>query len=136
MHCHLCQREAIDRCYTCGELFCVLHGNVNCVRCATGIVAGDKRADRVSAVRLTQPGRPGWWRPQEAEDYDPPACQECQGLAPYLCSNCGNRYCRDHAGKKGLCALCESSLRGGNVFLAILFVFLGGLLAFGLWAAH
>src|SRR5437588_7013007 len=132
MHCHLCQREAVDRCYTCGELFCEEHGDVNCVRCATGIVAGDNRADRITKASLSKAARPAWWRPQEAEDYTPPACHECQGLARYVCVNCSQRYCREHAGKDGLCLRCQRALRGGNVFLALLILGLVGLVVLGL----
>jgi hypothetical protein len=131
MHCHLCEKDAVDRCYTCGALFCPDHGNVNCQSCATGIVAGDNRRDRVSAARLGSGVRPTWWRPQVADDYEPPACEECRGLAPYVCANCASRYCREHAGKNGLCGQCERSLRGGNYFLAIMIVILGGLIMVG-----
>jgi hypothetical protein len=136
MNCHICNREAIDRCYTCGELFCEQHGKVNCTHCETGIVAGDARADRITKVRLPNAARPGWWRPQPAEDYDPPACQECRGLAPYVCASCGNRYCREHAGKNGLCGGCQRSLRGGNIFLVILVLVIGGLTVLGLVQAN
>jgi hypothetical protein len=137
MHCHLCDREAVDRCYTCGELFCDEHGRVNCNRCATAITAEDARPDRVSEARLskTPAGRPGWWRPQPAENYDPPACHECRGLARYVCVQCGSRYCRDHAGKQGMCAQCQRSLRGGNLFLLILALVLGGMVLWGLFRA-
>jgi hypothetical protein len=138
--CHICQAEAIGRCYACGELFCESHGRINCSRCATAIAAGDARTDRITeslpaggASQGGKPVRPGWWRPQPAEDYEPPACQECQGLARYQCINCGNRYCREHAGSSGLCALCERSRRGGNIFLVILFFVLTGLTLWGLF---
>jgi hypothetical protein len=136
MHCHLCEREAIDRCYTCGALFCEQHGKVNCIHCETGIVAGDARPDRISAARLQNAVRPAWWRPKPAEDYTPPACQECGGLARYACRNCANRYCPEHAGKNGLCGQCQGSLRGGNIFLIILLFVIGGLTVFGLFQAN
>lgn len=135
MHCHICQREAVDRCYNCGELFCEAHGNINCSRCETGIVAGDSRADRISTSRLAKSTRRNWWRPLEAEDYEPSACHECQGLAPYQCAHCGSRYCREHAGKNGLCGQCQRSLRSGNLFLIFLIVVLGSITALGLFFA-
>ncbi len=116
MHCYLCQREAVDRCYNCGELFCEEHGSVNCVRCETGIMAGDSRADRISSVPRAQTTRTGWWRPQPAEDYEPPACYECEGLARYVCTNCGNRYCPEHAGKNRLCGQCQRCRAGPMCF--------------------
>jgi hypothetical protein len=94
-------------------------------------MAGDNRADRVSPARQARKSRPAWWRPQVAEDYEPSACQDCRGLAPYVCPNCGGRYCREHAGKNGLCAQCQQALRGGNVFLVIMILILGGLTLFG-----
>ena len=137
MNCHICHKEAVDRCYTCGELFCAEHGDINCRRCETGIVAGDSRTDRVSAVLLTtKSSRPGWWRPQPAEDYDPPACYECQGLARYVCADCRARYCREHAGKNGLCEQCQRSTRGGTIMLVVLFIILGSLTVLGLVQAH
>ena len=131
MQCHICHREAVDRCYTCGELFCEAHGGVHCSRCETGVMAGDNRADRVSPARQARKSRPAWWRPQVAEDYEPPACQDCRGIAPYVCPNCGARYCGEHAGKNGLCSQCQQALCGGNVFLAIMILILGGLTLFG-----
>lgn len=135
MNCHICQHEAVGRCYTCGELFCEVHGSVNCSRCETGIAPGDVRDDRVSRVRLTESTRPGWWRPQEAEDYEPPACAQCGGLARYACVHCGDRYCRAHAGGKGLCSKCARGLRGGNIFLLMLILGLVMLTFLGLWQA-
>ncbi len=137
MHCHLCDREAVDRCYTCGELFCAEHGKVDCVRCATGIIAGDNRRDRISRSPGSTTSKPAWWRPKEAEDYDPPACHECQGLARYICVECRNRYCREHAGKNGLCRVCQEAQRGSNVVLLLMFLLLAGLIVLGLlrgWA--
>ena len=136
MTCHICNHEAVGRCYTCGLLFCEAHGSVNCVRCETGIAPGDSRDDRVSRVRLAETARPGWWRPQEAEDYQPTACYECQGLAPYVCLDCGDRYCAEHAGKNGLCAACQRRLRGGNVILVLVILGLVALTALGLVQAH
>lgn len=132
MHCYLCSSEAVERCYSCGELFCAQHGKGDCVRCATGIIAGDNRADRISRSPGALPSRPAWWRPKEAEDYEPPACHECQGLARSICVSCGNRYCREHAGKDGQCGRCHRSQRGSNVILALMFVLLGGLILLGL----
>jgi hypothetical protein len=131
-HCHICGAEAVERCFTCGELFCAAHGTVNCLRCETGIAPGDRRADRISRAPLAKGSRPGWWRPQPAEDYDPPACQECQGLARYICVNCQGRYCKDHAGKNGLCGSCQKSQRGGTLFILLVLLFLGALLVLGL----
>src|SRR5437879_3712811 len=137
MQCHICSREAIDRCYTCGELFCDEHGRINCSRCTTAIAAGDARTDRVSGARLSNPTiRPGWWRPQPAEDYNPPECQECQGLARYVCVNCAGRYCREHAGRDGLCGPCQRSRRGGTLFMVIHIFLLAGLTLLALVLAH
>ena len=134
--CHICPHEAVGRCYTCGGLFCEAHGNVNCSRCETSIAPGDSRDDRVSRVRLSETTRPGWWRPQEAEDYEPPACNQCQGLARYVCVHCGDRYCREHDGRNGLCSICARRFRGGNVVLLLLILGLAALMVLGLWQAR
>lgn len=122
MVCHICGAEAVDRCYSCGDLFCpehgkTKHGKTDCVRCSTGIRAGDRRADRISAAVLVKNARPGWWRPQEAEEYDPPACYACGGLARRRCYNCHDLFCAEHAGKRGLCLACEKSARTGTLLL-------------------
>ncbi len=52
MKCYICQGEAIDRCYTCGQLFCEQHGKINCSRCEHGFAPGDRRDDHVSIDRL------------------------------------------------------------------------------------
>src|ERR1700677_1220538 len=105
MSCHICGDEAIDRCYTCGQLFCADHGKVDCVRCASAIAAGDTRADRVSASRLRDDAARGkaWWRTREAEDFEPPSCHVCHGLARRVCTNCRQHYCGEHAGAADLC---------------------------------
>ena len=133
MACHFCGQEAIDRCYTCGNLFCAKHGQVNCIHCETGIAAGDKRADRISAVRLRREpdGQRAWWRPQPAEDREIPSCHICQGLARRVCSNCELHYCAEHAGPAFLCRDCgRSSLLGVWCFLGGLAI-MAGLVVFG-----
>jgi hypothetical protein len=115
--CHICQAEAIARCYNCGELVCAEHGkNKTCPGCSTGIAAGDPRADRISAAPVppAQTHNHGWWRPKPAEEYQPPACYECQGLARGLCRNCQATYCHEHAGPRGLCRDCGRSARFGT----------------------
>lgn len=124
MNCHICGQEAVERCFTCGELFCEQHGKVNCNHCETGYMPGDRRGDRISHVLLPTSARPGWWRPQEAEDYEPPACYECKGLARLRCRNCGNLHCPEHAGKGGLCQNCTRSARAGAYILAAVIVFI------------
>ena len=103
--CQFCNRDAVSRCYACGDLVCDEHqGRENCYRCETAIAAGDRRADRIGAMPLGNNARPGWWRPIPAEDYEPPSCYECKGLARAVCRNCQSRYCPQHAGKHDLCA--------------------------------
>jgi hypothetical protein len=133
MSCHICGQEAIDRCYTCGKLFCSQHGNVNCVHCETAIAPGDSRADRVSATLLRQKdGRSAWWRPQQAEDVELPACHTCQGLARTRCKNCEEYYCHDHAGPAGLCRECGQSSLLGIVCLLASLLLMGGLILWGI----
>ena len=114
MACHICNAEAVTRCYTCGELVCAEHskGDV-CPHCNTGFVAGDPRPDRVSAKPMSKPEHHGWWRPQQAEEYVPPACYECKGLTRAACRNCRSHYCQDHAGFNGLCKACAQSANLG-----------------------
>lgn len=109
MHCYLCQVEAVGRCFTCGQLFCAAHGQRDCIRCTTAIAPGDRRSDHVSAVPLGKSPKVAWWRPQLAEDFEPPACYACRGLARTVCRNCQGLYCAEHAGKGGLCAACDRS---------------------------
>src|SRR5262245_52805078 len=121
MLCHICQREAIERCFTCGELFCEQHGSVNCARCETGVMAGDNRPDRITTKRLPETTANPWWRPREAPDFDPPACNTCQGLARYTCNQCGGKYCSEHAGRKGECGRCLKDRKNSNRFLLCVF---------------
>ena len=114
MKCHLCDQEAVDRCYQCGQLFCPEHGGVNCSACSSGIAEGDPRQDRVSARRLANAGRGyAWWRPVTAEEFVPPACYQCGGLTRSRCVGCGRRYCANHAGTGGRCAECHASSTTG-----------------------
>jgi hypothetical protein len=120
MNCHICQAEAVTRCYNCGELVCAEHGKGdNCARCNTGFVEGDPRSDRICVEPLAKDQHHGWWRPQEAEEYQPPACYECKGLSRRVCRNCQANYCPEHAGPRGLCKACGRSANMG------LYVFTG-----------
>ena len=118
MKCHLCGAAAVDRCYTCGQLFCEQHGRTDCSACTEGIALGDPRPDRFTAERREVPrtAKP-WWRPQEAEDFHPPACYACGGLTRNTCSNCTRPFCPDHAGSGHLCRECYRS--GSMGFLAM-----------------
>ena len=132
MTCHVCGEEAVARCYNCGQLMCDKHGRENCIRCDAGIAAGDPRGDRFSPVAVAPAAqKPGWWRPQAAEGYTPPACYGCGGLCRATCRECGSRYCRDHAGPNGLCRECGRSALLGPVILAILFTLFVGLILWG-----
>lgn len=128
MSCHVCGQEAISRCFSCGRLFCEKHGQETCVRCQTGITASDLRADRVSAQRLSPSGERAWWRPQEADEYVPPACHLCQGLARRTCVYCQKLYCADHAGRDGGCSECNRSAWMANLVIAIIVLAVAGLL--------
>ena len=57
-------------------------------------------------------------RPQVAEEYQPPACYECQGLSRTVCRNCQANYCREHAGPNGLCKDCGYSANLGLYIVA------------------
>jgi hypothetical protein len=132
MTCHICGQEAVSRCYTCGKLFCGEHGKENCARCSSAIRTGDPGQDRVSAARIRDHARPGWWRPQPAEEYAPPACYLCHGLARRVCTNCQKRYCLEHEGKGGLCSECAQSARVGVFILAGVMSLLGSMLLWNL----
>lgn len=129
MNCHICGKEAVGRCFTCGALYCVQHGTVDCERCETAIAPGDRRSDRISQRPLPPKVRYGWWRPIPAEDFDPPGCYACQGLSRQICRNCQQRFCPEHAGHPGLCLACTKSARMG------LYVFLGALGVIGILIA-
>jgi hypothetical protein len=116
MKCHLCDEEAVDRCYQCGQLFCDKHGKVNCASCDNGIAEGDPRRDRVSARPMPQKGRGlAWWRPISADDYVPPACYQCGGLTRARCVGCGRQFCAKHAGRGGNCADCQTASTTGTL---------------------
>ena len=117
MSCQDCGAEAVGRCYNCGALFCERHGNTNCIRCDGSFMAGDPRPDLVTATPRQVAQQPGWWRPQPAEAYTPPACYQCQGIARRVCTNCQQRFCPEHAGRNGLCAECHQSSYLGIVIL-------------------
>jgi hypothetical protein len=123
MNCHLCEVEAVTRCHNCGALLCAEHGGKDddCRRCTTAIAAGDPGGNRISATPLGQLKTPGWWRPQQAEEYQPPACYACQGLTRAVCRNCQNRYCYEHKGPSGLCGECGRSARLGMVIFVGIF---------------
>lgn len=130
--CHVCGAEAVDRCYTCGRLFCALHGRTNCCRCDAAIAPGDTRPDRVSASRLREASDGhAWWRPQQAEDVELPACHLCGGLSRTVCRNCGRYYCADHAGPAGLCRDCNRSSMFGLICMAGALAVMLGLILLG-----
>lgn len=133
MQCYQCQNEAVERCYTCGALFCAEHGNVNCERCDTAIAPGDCRPDHISATPLATERKQGWWRPQQAEEFTIPACYHCKGLARQRCHHCQSYYCPEHAGSGGLCASCHRSSNLGLAMLLGSLLLIGLLLLFGYW---
>jgi hypothetical protein len=132
MTCHVCQAEAVTRCYTCGQLICEDHGGKDdlCTQCSTGIVAG-KPGSPISEKPISdRSSQGGWWRPQEAEAYAPPACYECKGLARARCRNCLCHYCSEHAGPNGLCKACAQSANVGIYVFVGLFALL---ITFYMW---
>ena len=132
MGCHICGKEAVDRCFACGKLFCALHGDKNCSQCDSAIAPGEPWPNRISASRLRRSDdKSPWWRPQQAEDVEMPACHECKGLARTRCKNCEQYYCGDHAGPNGLCQDCGRSSLLGVIFL---FIALGLMAVMILWA--
>jgi hypothetical protein len=137
MTCHICHAEAVTRCYSCGELVCAEHGkNANCPMCSTGIAAGDPRTTHIADVPMPAPDREhAWWRPQEAEEYQPPACYECKALSRAMCRNCHSIYCREHAGANGLCKACGRSANLGLYIVLIMFALIVTMMIFT-WLAN
>jgi hypothetical protein len=121
MTCHICQAEAVGRCYECGRLYCAAHDvQGNCSTCATAIhVSTD---DKVSTRVL--PGRKAraWWRPQiDEDDPGPPSCYQCDGLANRVCRNCNSLFCPEHGRGVDLCAACaRSSMMSLWIILGVL----------------
>jgi hypothetical protein len=111
--CYICEAEAVARCYTCGQLICDKHGGENCTRCDTSVMAGDPPGWHIRAARMQPSDVRHWWRPQQAEEFQPPACYNCGALARRVCRNCSSRYCGQHAGTGDLCGACASSARLG-----------------------
>jgi hypothetical protein len=136
MRCHICQAEAVARCYTCGQLMCAQHGKESCTRCSSGIAAGDPRPVHVSEEPLSQAKKPAWWRPQQAEEYKPPACYACQGLTRAVCRHCQSHYCAEHAGKGGLCQACGTSAWLGPAMLVLVGAAMLALLCWGRFAGY
>jgi hypothetical protein len=124
--CHICQAEAVTRCFNCGELVCADHGkNDTCPNCNAGFAAGDPRATHISNEPMAKPeSQHAWWRPQEAEEYQPPACYKCKGLSRATCRNCRDKYCQEHAGPNGLCQDCGRSANLGLYVIAAVAVLL------------
>jgi len=109
MLCHVCQAEAVGRCYECGRLYCAAHDvNGNCSGCATAIYVSTN--DKVSTRAMPSGTTKAWWRPQvEEDDTGQPSCYQCGGLANRICRNCTNLYCPEHGRGAGLCAGCARS---------------------------
>jgi hypothetical protein len=107
--CHVCQAEAVGRCYECGRLYCAAHDvQGNCSVCATAI--HEYTGDKVSTRALPGRTRKAWWRPQvDEDDPGPPSCYQCGGLANRVCRNCNNLFCAEHGAAADLCASCARS---------------------------
>jgi len=97
MICHICQREAVGQCKSCGKFYCPEHGDVWCATCAHG----------VSKAPLSQ-----------EQGTSGPGCYICRGPAAGACPKCGKFYCSEHGGRwrlwegsgKGFCQNCYESL--------------------------
>lgn len=109
MSCHLCDKEAIDRCFTCGRLFCAEHGTKNCTACQGAYQEGDPSGERISVIPTRSGKDNPWWRPQQADEFAPPACYECQSLTRAVCVACGRNYCKEHAGRNSTCRECSTA---------------------------
>ena len=131
--CYICQAEAVSRCYTCGQLICAAHGDENCQRCNTGVIAGEPRSSEISARPLRRKdAKHGWWRPQQAEEYEPPACYACKSLTRAVCRNCRSHYCHEHAGRGALCLECHRSARLGMIVFVLSLVLIAVVLVMGM----
>jgi hypothetical protein len=129
MNCHLCQSEAVGRCYECGRLYCAAHDvQGNCSQCATAIHVSMN--DKLSTRKLPGRATKAWWRPQvDEDDPGPPSCYECGGLANRVCRNCNNLFCSEHGRGVDLCASCaRSSWMTAWIVLGVLAVLLAMLL--------
>ncbi len=104
----------------------------NCHRCDTAVIPGNPRSRQISVQPLrSKAANHGWWRPQQAEEFEPPACYECKGLARAVCRNCRNHYCREHAGTGALCQACGRSARLGLIVFALALAIAAGVLLLG-----
>lgn len=137
MGCFICGDEAVDRCFTCGQLFCARHGQRDCVRCQSGISEGDPRGITSSPPQTSAPR--GWWRPIQAEEHTPTACWVCKGLTRAICIECRRPYCAEHAGRNYHCQECQppsdvATVVVGLFLLVVMLWFLEYWVVTALWA--
>src|SRR5262249_3722698 len=95
MICHVCHRDAVGQCKTCGKFYCAEHGDVYCVVCAAA-VQEPGRGRRPGAEVFEHV------RPEPAEEAPAPAgprCYQCGGPAEAACGRCGRFYCLVHGGR-------------------------------------
>jgi hypothetical protein len=131
MICHVCEKQAIGQCKSCGKFYCSSHGDVYCVKCAGAVKPSGGRLDRELDFRLPEYGGPERTG-QPVKTYTGPTCHCCPSPATGACPDCGKFYCTAHGGNWtfwGPASLCDdcSSARAGRGLLGCLF---GGVVLF------
>jgi hypothetical protein len=124
--CHYCEKEALDRCASCGLGMCADHGNRYCQVCSGAVFSRERETgERQEQLFLQCPPKPMMKTIYLDDDDGPPECYACSGLARHVCQNCHEIYCREHAGTGGHCDQCSKAARVGNWMIAGMLVVIG-----------
>src|SRR5689334_894887 len=114
MQCHECEAEAVGQCRVCGKGFCGGHGAELCRGCATAIVASEPHSrPTVKQAYLQCVSRPRM-PTVYLDDDGPPECYRCQAYARFVCQNCHNLYCAEHAGNAQWCEQCVKQAKSSS----------------------
>ena len=123
MICHVCEKQAVGQCKSCGKFYCGQHGDVYCTPCSTSIKPPGVAIERQVGFGVS--GEPKLAAPPQTTG---PRCYACQSSADRACSKCGVFFCPQHGGLYAsrqswsvpLCKPCAATERGWLIFIWIL----------------